>query len=114
MPLVSSKELQKVHKLLSVGLAPDICQARSFVRSIKMHFHHFASIALSVPGILAAVLPNSDIISTRSSFVSHEKRNAPHAQWMKRDRIASTTLLPVRIGLSQGNLEKGHDFLMDV
>ncbi|KAM0318569.1 hypothetical protein ACHAO8_001660 [Botrytis cinerea] len=79
-----------------------------------MHFHHFASIALSVPGILAAVLPNSDIISTRSSFVSHEKRNAPHAQWMKRDRIASTTLLPVRIGLSQGNLEKGHAFLMDV
>ncbi|TGO42774.1 hypothetical protein BHYA_0005g00390 [Botrytis hyacinthi] len=79
-----------------------------------MHFHHFASIVLSVPGIIAAVLPNSDILSTRSSFVSHEKRNTPHTQWMKRDRIASTTLLPVRIGLSQGNLEKGHDFLMDV
>ncbi|KAF7935516.1 hypothetical protein BELL_1052g00020 [Botrytis elliptica] len=79
-----------------------------------MHFHHFASIVLSVPGIIAAVLPNSDILSTRSSFVSHEKRNIPHTQWMKRDRIASTTLLPVRIGLSQSNLEKGHDFLMDV
>ncbi|TGO60885.1 hypothetical protein BOTNAR_0138g00120 [Botryotinia narcissicola] len=77
-----------------------------------MHFHHFASIALSVPGIIAAVLPTSDILSTRS-FVSHEKRNTPHTQWIKRDRIASTTLLPVRIGLSQGNLEKGHDFLMD-
>lgn len=114
MPLVSSQELRKVHKLLSVGIAPDVCQARLFVRSIKMHFHHFASIVLSVPGIIAAVLPNSDILSTRSSLVSHEKRNRPYTQWMKRDRIASTTLLPVRIGLSQGNLEKGHDFLMDV
>ncbi|KAF7909907.1 uncharacterized protein EAF01_003625 [Botrytis porri] len=79
-----------------------------------MHFHHLASIVLAVPGIIAAVLPNSDTLSPRSSFVSHEKRNAPHTQWMKRDRIASTALLPVRIGLSQGNLEKGHDFLMDV
>ncbi|KAF7959745.1 hypothetical protein EAE96_001354 [Botrytis aclada] len=80
-----------------------------------MRLHHFASIVLlSVPGIIAAVLPNSDILSTHSSFVSHEKRNTPHTQWMKRDRIASTTLLPVRIGLTQGNLEKGHDFLMDV
>lgn len=85
-----------------------------------MHFNHFASIVLIVPGIIAAVLPNPDIVPPHSSsishpsFVSHEKRNAPHKRWVKRDRISSTTLLPVRIGLSQGNLEKGHEFLMDV
>lgn len=79
-----------------------------------MHFSYFTSVVLIVPGIIAAALPSSDLLSTRSSLVSHEKRHAPRTRWVKRDRIASTTLLPVRIGLSQGNLEKGHDFLMDV
>ncbi|ESZ95141.1 hypothetical protein SBOR_4473 [Sclerotinia borealis F-4128] len=79
-----------------------------------MHFSYFASVVLIVPGIIAAALPSSNTPSLRPSLVSHEKRHAPHTQWMKRDRIASMTLLPVRIGLAEGNLEKGHDFLMDV
>lgn len=79
-----------------------------------MHLSYFASVVLIVPGIIAAALPSSGTLSVRSSFVSHEKRHIPRTRWMKRDRIASTTLLPVRIGLSQGNLDKGHDFLMDV
>ncbi|EDO01044.1 hypothetical protein SS1G_03518 [Sclerotinia sclerotiorum 1980 UF-70] len=79
-----------------------------------MHFPYFASVVLIVPGIIAAALPSAGTHASRSSLVSHEKRNFPRTRWMKRDRIASTTLLPVRIGLSQNNLEKGHDFLMDV
>ncbi|KAI9641697.1 hypothetical protein NHQ30_009553 [Ciborinia camelliae] len=79
-----------------------------------MHFSYFASVVLIIPGIIAVALPSPQTISSRSSLVLHEKRHAPRMQWMKRDRIASTTLLPVRIGLAQGNLEKGHDFLMDV
>ena len=77
-----------------------------------MHFSYFASVALIVPGIIAAALPGA--LSSRSSLVPHEKRHAPRTRWIKRDRIASATFLPVRIGLAQSHLEKGHDFLMDV
>jgi tripeptidyl-peptidase I len=44
----------------------------------------------------------------------HERRQAPHREWIKRDRISPRAKLPVRIGLKQRNLEKGYDFLMDV
>ena len=35
-------------------------------------------------------------------------------QWTKRDKVAASTLLPMRIGLKQSNLESGHDLLMDM
>lgn len=79
-----------------------------------MLFSYLVSVSLIVPGTIAAALLNPDTLSPRSSLVSHEKRHVSHTQWMKRNRIASTALLPVRIGLAQSNLEKGHDFLMDV
>jgi len=62
------------------------------------------SLALLVQG---AVVPNYGL-------AVHEKRNAPHREWVKRDRISPRAKLPVRIGLKQRNLEKGYDFLMDV
>lgn len=79
-----------------------------------MLFSYLVSVSLIVPGTIAAALLNPDTLSPRSSLVSHEKRHVSRTQWMKRNRIASTALLPVRIGLAQSNLEKGHDFLMDV
>ena len=49
-----------------------------------------------------------------SNHVLHERRiDAPKA-WIKRDRVAESALLPVRIGMTQSNLDKGHDLLMDV
>jgi len=54
------------------------------------------------------------IPTTRSDLVVHEKRHATPREWVKRSRLSSKTMLPVRIALSQKNLEKGHEFLMDV
>ncbi|TVY36143.1 Tripeptidyl-peptidase [Lachnellula occidentalis] len=49
-----------------------------------------------------------------SNHVLHERRlDAPKA-WIKRDRVAESALFPVRIGMTQSNLDKGHDLLMDV
>jgi tripeptidyl-peptidase I len=45
---------------------------------------------------------------------AHEKRDRPHRQWVKRDRIHKDFGLPVRIGLIQNNLENGYQYLMDV
>lgn len=44
----------------------------------------------------------------------HEKRQTPASDWVKVARIESTAVLPMRIGLTQSNLDKGHDFLMEV
>jgi tripeptidyl-peptidase-1 len=44
----------------------------------------------------------------------HEKRDFTPTRWIKRDRIHSHVTLPVRIGLTQSNLDRGYEFLMDM
>ncbi|KAJ5745382.1 subtilisin-like protein [Penicillium odoratum] len=46
--------------------------------------------------------------------VLHEKRDRQSYDWVKAGRVESDSVLPVRIGLSQNNLEKGYDLLMEV
>ncbi|RFU32816.1 hypothetical protein B7463_g3492, partial [Scytalidium lignicola] len=44
----------------------------------------------------------------------HEKRDRLHPRWTKRDRVEPHKLFPMRIGLAQSNLDRGHDYLMNV
>ena len=60
----------------------------------------FASISL------AASIPTSHVL--------HEKRDFEPTQWLKRSRIPSHAAMPVRVALTQSNLDKGEQFLMDV
>ena len=53
-------------------------------------------------------------IASRGFHAVHEKRHETPAQWVKRERVQVEAILPVRVGLKQRNLEKGHDFLMEV
>ncbi|TVY84969.1 Tripeptidyl-peptidase sed1 [Lachnellula suecica] len=47
-------------------------------------------------------------------FVLHEKRDgAPH-QWAKRTRAHPDEVLPVRIGLTQSNLHRAEEYILDV
>jgi hypothetical protein len=46
-------------------------------------------------------------------YVRHERREESSI-WIKRDTVSSSFMLPMRIGLVQGSLDKGHDMLMDV
>ncbi|KAI9664857.1 MAG: hypothetical protein M1821_006305 [Bathelium mastoideum] len=62
----------------------------------------------------AAALYFCDATPTQSSYVLHEKREITHPRWMKRDRVHSSVKLPMRIGLSQSNLDRGMEYLMDV
>ncbi len=50
-----------------------------------------------------------------SSHVQHE-RHVPHLsrRWTKRDKLSPSTMLPMRIGLKQFNIEAGHDRLMEI
>ena len=49
-----------------------------------------------------------------ASHVLHEKRELTHPRWVKRSEIPSSAKLPMRIGLTQSNLDKGMDYIMDV
>ncbi|KAJ5889925.1 subtilisin-like protein [Penicillium tannophilum] len=46
--------------------------------------------------------------------VLHEKRDRQSYDWVKTGRVESDAILPVRIGMSQNNLENGYDHLMEV
>ena len=49
-----------------------------------------------------------------SSHIVHEKRQSLHSRWEKRDRVDQNALLPMRIALTQSNLDDAHKHLMDV
>jgi tripeptidyl-peptidase-1 len=64
--------------------------------------------------VAAAIVALSNAAPASIKHVLHEKRQTPSSDWVKAARIESTAILPMRIGLTQNNLEKGHDFLMEV
>ena len=48
------------------------------------------------------------------NHVIHERREVAPRTWHKRSTLGSRMKLPMRIGLKQSNLDKGHDLLMEV
>lgn len=46
--------------------------------------------------------------------VVHEERRSAAWDWVKSERIEGSAILPMRIGLTQSNLENGNDLLMEV
>ncbi|KAI9852854.1 MAG: hypothetical protein M1838_004413 [Thelocarpon superellum] len=61
-------------------------------------------------GLLVA----SVLASPVSHHVVHEKREAAPANWRRAARLNAEAVLPLRIALTQQNLHRGADFLMDV
>jgi tripeptidyl-peptidase-1 len=69
----------------------------------------FSRLAIAVA---IAALSNAAPASIKHAV--HEKRGIPSSDWIKVTRVNGSAILPMRIGLTQNNLEKGHDFLMEV
>ncbi|KAJ1323356.1 tripeptidyl-peptidase I [Microdochium nivale] len=76
---------------------------------------------------LAVVVATGLLIGTSAGVVPATRRNVPsthalherhlphHAvHWSKRDKLPSSAVLPVRIGLTQGGLGAGHDRLLAI
>ena len=59
-----------------------------------------------VSGCLAAPFTQHHVV--------HEKRNTHPAGWIRRGELDNSAILPMRIALSQSNLDKGHEWLMTV
>ena len=71
----------------------------------------FASI---VAAALLALTASAVPAPTAGDHVLHEKRDVALPAWMKKDRLHPHARVPVRIGMTQSNLDKGHDLLMEV
>ncbi|CAG7929585.1 unnamed protein product [Penicillium olsonii] len=63
--------------------------------------------------IALAIATLSTAVPAPVKHVLHEKRNL-HVDWVKGERVKRDSVLPVRIGLTQSNLDKGDEYLMAV
>lgn len=63
--------------------------------------------------VALAIAALSGAVPAPVKHVLHEKRSE-HVDWVKGERIKRDSVLPVRIGLTQNNLEKGDEYLMAV
>jgi tripeptidyl-peptidase-1 len=68
------------------------------------------SVVLNTVALLAAT---AAAVPTPATHVLHERRAESHS-WVKVNRVHEDVKLPMRIGLTQRNLEKGHEYLMKV
>ncbi|KIN00382.1 hypothetical protein OIDMADRAFT_164812 [Oidiodendron maius Zn] len=70
---------------------------------------------LSLGLLLSAALAAQAIsIPVRADHVVHERRGYVPDAWVKRDRLDPAATLPVRIGMTQQNLDKGYNLLLEV
>lgn len=74
-----------------------------------------STMPLSISVAFTALVGLAASIAIPETHAVHEKRDAVSRQkWIKRDRIEPHVKLPMRVGLKQNNLEKGHQWLMEV
>jgi tripeptidyl-peptidase-1 len=64
--------------------------------------------------LVAAMAALSSAAPASIKHVLHEERQSPPSDWRKGARIEGNAVLPMRIGLTQTNLENGYDHLMEV
>lgn len=69
-------------------------------------------VPVSVVSLAIAAIANAAPSSTK--HVVHEKRNAPPSDWVKGDRIEGSAIVPMRIGLTQTNLDNGYEYLLEL
>lgn len=67
-----------------------------------------------IVAVAAALASFSIALPAPTSYVLHEKRDRPAHGYTRLERVGGSSIIPLRIGLSQSNLDKGYDHLMDV
>ena len=96
-----------------LATAPELCKGRLSHLSLRANPLHnplklppeMAWKTLVSGLALAAAIVNA--LPAPSSHIVHERRDSLHPRWLKRDRVPSHKKLPMRIGLTQSNLDQG-------
>jgi len=70
--------------------------------------------AVFIVGTLALPVHHAVEGDSFAGHVLHERRDVDHAAFVKHSAVPLGRSLPVRIGLTQSNLDVGHDLLMEV
>lgn len=65
----------------------------------------FLLLGAAATGSLAAPAPHYEL---------HERRDVIPTSWRQGKRLDGSTLLPVRVGLTQSNIDHGHDLLIEM
>ena len=63
---------------------------------------------------LTALAVTAAAVPAPVNHVLHEKRDQVLSGWVQRGRVHPDAEIPVRIGMTQSNLDRGHDLLMEV
>jgi tripeptidyl-peptidase-1 len=71
-----------------------------------MRLSHVLLGTAAAAGVLASPTPND--------YVVHERRAVLPRSWTEEKRLDKASILPMRIGLTQSNLDRGHDLLMEM
>ncbi|TVY86452.1 Aorsin, partial [Lachnellula willkommii] len=77
------------------------------MQSLIMKMRYFSLVV----GVFVCVC---EAAPTGVTYSLHEKRSALPKSWVRSNRVEGDSILPVRIGLTQTNLENGYGHLMDV
>lgn len=89
------------------GILAAIASAIVLGADAKLPFDH--AVRDAAPGLR---------VSSRSipaTYVTHERHGSPHTEgWARRELADAKAILPMRVGLTQSNLDRGHDLLMDM
>jgi tripeptidyl-peptidase-1 len=64
--------------------------------------------------VVAAIAAISNAAPAILRHAVHEERSTPARDWVKGARIEGSAILPMRIGLTQKNLDNGYNLLMEV
>jgi hypothetical protein len=95
---------------------------RSHANCGKPHSYYISLLTLpihdmrtSFPIIVSIVVLPAFASPANVHYVVHERRDAEISDWIpKAVEVDRSAILPLSIALTQRNLEKGQDFLMDV
>lgn len=64
--------------------------------------------------MLCALAASAMGVPTAHKYQLHERRDFIPKSWVEGKELDGNVLLPVRIGLTQSNLDYGHELLMDL
>lgn len=64
--------------------------------------------------MLCALAAGAMAVPTAHSYQLHERRDFIPKSWIEGKKLDGHVSLPVRIGLTQSNLDYGHELLMDL
>lgn len=64
--------------------------------------------------LLGAAAIGAIAVPAPHNYELHEKREFMPSSWVEGKKLDGSTSLPVRIGLTQSNLNHGHDLLMEM